>query len=69
MIESRARLTAGRRFCTVSPYTSEMAMKEVKVTELRQNLPAYLSRVRKGERVRISSRLLAVARKVVVGPR
>ena len=31
-------------------------MKEVKVTELRQNLPAYLAKVRRGERVRITSR-------------
>ena len=36
-------------------------MKEVKVTELRQNLPAYLARVRKGERVRITSRGKVVA--------
>lgn len=31
-------------------------MKSVKVTELRQNLPAYLARVQKGERVRVTSR-------------
>ena len=36
-------------------------MKEVKVTELRQNLPAYLSRVRNGENVRITSRGKVVA--------
>lgn len=36
-------------------------MKEVKVTELRQNLPAYLARVRKGERVRVTSRGKVVA--------
>lgn len=36
-------------------------MKEVKVTELRQNLPAYLARVRRGERVRITSRGKVVA--------
>ena len=36
-------------------------MKEVKVTELRQNLPAYLARVCKGERVRITSRGKVVA--------
>ena len=31
-------------------------MKEVKVTELRQRLPEYLARVRRGENVRITSR-------------
>jgi prevent-host-death family protein len=31
-------------------------MKEVNVTELRQNLPEYLARVSKGERVRVTSR-------------
>ena len=36
-------------------------MKDVKVTELRQNLPAYLARVRRGERVRITSRGKVVA--------
>jgi len=36
-------------------------MKEVKVTELRQNLPAYLARVREGERVRVTSRGKVVA--------
>lgn len=36
-------------------------MKEVKVTELRQNLPAYLAKVRRGERVRITSRGKVVA--------
>jgi prevent-host-death family protein len=36
-------------------------MKEVKVTELRQNLPAYLARVRRGERIRVTSRGKVVA--------
>lgn len=36
-------------------------MKEVKVTELRQNLPAYLAKVRRGECVRITSRGKVVA--------
>ena len=31
-------------------------MRKVKVTELRQNLPSYLARVRRGERVRVTSR-------------
>ena len=36
-------------------------MKNVKVTKLRQNLPSYLARVRRGERVRITSRGKVVA--------
>lgn len=36
-------------------------MKDVKVTELRQNLPAYLARVRRGERIRVTSRGKVVA--------
>ena len=36
-------------------------MKEVNVTELRQNLPAYLARVRQGERVRVTSRGKVIA--------
>jgi prevent-host-death family protein len=36
-------------------------MAEVKVTELRQNLPAYLARVRRGERITVTSRGRAVA--------
>ena len=31
-------------------------MPKVKVTELRQNLPEYLARVARGERVRVTSR-------------
>lgn len=31
-------------------------MADVKVTELRQNLPEYLARARRGERLRITSR-------------
>jgi len=36
-------------------------MKEVKVTELRQNLPAYLAKVRRGERIKVTSRGKVVA--------
>ena len=36
-------------------------MNEVKVTDLRQNLPAYLARVRRGERIRVTSRGKVVA--------
>jgi prevent-host-death family protein len=36
-------------------------MKHVKVTELRQNLPAYLARVRRGERIRVTSRGRVIA--------
>ncbi len=31
-------------------------MKEVNVTELRQNLPGYLAKVRRGERIKVTSR-------------
>ena len=36
-------------------------MKEVNVTELRQNLPGYLGKVRRGERIRVTSRGTVVA--------
>jgi prevent-host-death family protein len=36
-------------------------LKDVKVTELRQRLPEYLARVRRGERLRITSRGQVVA--------
>jgi prevent-host-death family protein len=36
-------------------------MKDVNVTELRQNLPAYLARVRRGERLRVTSRGRVIA--------
>lgn len=36
-------------------------MASVKVTELRQNLPAYLARVQRGERLQITSRGKVIA--------
>lgn len=36
-------------------------MKNVNVTELRQNLPAYLAKVKRGERLRITSRGKVIA--------
>ena len=36
-------------------------MEEVKVTELRQNLPEYLAKVKRGQRVRVTSRGTAIA--------
>jgi prevent-host-death family protein len=36
-------------------------MEEVKVTELRQNLPEYLAKVKRGERVRVTSRGKVIA--------
>ena len=36
-------------------------MKEVNVTKLRQNLPAYLARVRRGERIKVTSRGTVIA--------
>jgi prevent-host-death family protein len=36
-------------------------MDDVKVTELRQNLPAYLAKVRRGQRIRVTSRGRVIA--------
>jgi prevent-host-death family protein len=36
-------------------------MDEVKVTELRQNLPEYLAKVKRGQRVRVTSRGKVIA--------
>lgn len=36
-------------------------MADVNVTELRQNLPAYLARVKRGERLRVTTRGRAIA--------
>ena len=36
-------------------------MTEVNVTELRQNLPSYLERARRGERLRVTSRGRVIA--------
>jgi prevent-host-death family protein len=36
-------------------------MEDVKVTELRQNLPAYLAKVRRGERLQVTSRGKVIA--------
>jgi prevent-host-death family protein len=37
------------------------APKQIKMTELRQNLPAYLARAQRGERFRVTSRGRVVA--------
>jgi prevent-host-death family protein len=39
----------------------EPSMEEVKITELRQNLPGYLAKVKRGQRVRITSRGKVIA--------
>ena len=36
-------------------------MGDINVTELRQNLPAYLARVRRGERIKVTSRGKVIA--------
>ncbi len=36
-------------------------MNEVNVTELRQNLPGYLAKVKRGERIRVTSRGKVIA--------
>jgi prevent-host-death family protein len=48
-------------FCTgVCTYVLYIMMN-VNVTELRQNLPTYLKRVRQGERIRVTSRGQVIA--------
>ena len=42
-------------------YSFPATMKNVNVTELRQNLPAYLAKVKRGERLRITSRGRVIA--------
>lgn len=38
-----------------------MKARQINVTELRQNLPGYLARVRRGERIQVTSRGKVVA--------
>jgi prevent-host-death family protein len=38
-----------------------VGMAEVKVTDLRQNLPAYLARVQRGERLQVTARGKVIA--------
>ena len=42
-------------------------MADVSVTDLRQNLPAYLDRARRGERIRVTSRGAVIAE--ITGPK
>lgn len=42
-------------------YSVLAPMKDVKITELRQNLPAYLAKVKHGERLRVTSRGKVIA--------
>jgi prevent-host-death family protein len=42
-------------------------MADVNVTDLRQNLPAYLERARRGERIRVTSRGAVIAE--ITGPK
>jgi antitoxin (DNA-binding transcriptional repressor) of toxin-antitoxin stability system len=42
-------------------------MSDVNVTDLRQNLPSYLERARRGERIRVTSRGEVIAE--ISGPR
>jgi prevent-host-death family protein len=42
-------------------------MSEVSVTDLRQNLPSYLERARRGERIRVTSRGAVIAE--ITGPK
>jgi prevent-host-death family protein len=43
------------------------AMSDVNVTDLRQNLPSYLERARRGERIRVTSRGEVIAE--ISGPK
>lgn len=43
-------------------------MKDIKVSELRQRLPEYLAKVRRGERLRVTSRGKAIAEIVPPAP-
>lgn len=42
-------------------------MADVNVTELRQNLPSFLDRARRGERIRVTSRGTVIAE--ITGPK
>ncbi len=42
-------------------YRNGVHMADVNVTDLRQNLPAYLERARRGERIRVTSRGVVIA--------
>jgi prevent-host-death family protein len=42
-------------------------MPDVNVTDLRQNLPSYLDRARRGERIRVTSRGTVIAE--ITGPK
>jgi prevent-host-death family protein len=46
---------------------SKSAKSSVNVTELRQNLPAYLAEVRKGKEIEVTSRGKVIARIVAGG--
>ena len=43
------------------------AVTDVNVTDLRQNLPSYLDRARRGERIRVTSRGAVIAE--ITGPK
>lgn len=43
-------------------------MSDVNVTELRQNLPAYLAKVRRGQRIKVTSRGQVIAEIVPAAP-
>ncbi len=43
-------------------------MSDINVTELRQNLPAYLDKVRRGQRIKVTSRGRVIAEIVPAAP-
>ncbi|HEX6267166.1 MAG TPA: hypothetical protein VFZ81_09755 [Burkholderiales bacterium] len=55
-------MTGSAENCTLHLYTlGEAHVADVKVTDLRQNLPAYLARVKRGERLQITARGKVIA--------
>lgn len=54
----------GHTRCTVEVYIQEAAVRKVKVTDLRNDLPTYLKAVQAGEELSIESRGKIIARLV-----
>jgi prevent-host-death family protein len=59
---ARTRPLARRTFVLYRHlYRDDAPVADVNVTDLRQNLPAYLERARRGERIRVTSRGAVIA--------
>ena len=55
------RILSPGAYCTDQVYGCAL-MPDVNVTELRQNLPAYLAKVRAGQHIRVTSRGKVIAK-------